>query len=54
MKNRTDTYGYNCKNDIEIKNKQSMTIYIQFTNDNNNNINDNKLKNYINQTKENI
>lgn len=49
MKNRTDTYGYNCKNDIEIKNKQSMTIYIQFANDNNNNINDNKLKNYINQ-----
>ena len=34
MKNRTDTYGYNTgKCDINIKNKQSITIYIQFTNE---------------------
>ena len=51
IKNRTDTYGYNCKNDMEIKDKQSITVYIQFTNEknNSNSLLIEKSKNFINQ-----
>jgi len=49
IKNRTGTYGYNYKNDIDIKSKASLTIYIQFTNEDNSNLMNEKVKIYIDQ-----
>tara|TARA_Y100000389_G_scaffold154199_1_gene154671 strand:- start:459 stop:3212 length:2754 start_codon:yes stop_codon:yes gene_type:complete len=53
MKNITDIYGYNtCKCDINIKNKKSIVIYVQFTNEdynNNTSLMKTKLENLINQ-----
>ena len=53
MKNRTDTYGYNTgKCDIDIKKKQSITVYVQFTNEeyhNNSSLMRQKSERFINQ-----